>query len=169
MLLAGHTAQGAESSVSPDVAGNLGHVRSESPVIASVIQDAAVRSATFRTLLAAIDASDSYVFVRPGLCSHGVRACFTGVRSAGSYRFMFVTIDPSRHGVDLMVSLSHELRHTIEVISDPSVRSTAEKFFFYQRTAFRSAGGSRETLAAQDTGNAVRSEIEKFNRQSKLE
>jgi len=167
VLAAAHTAKAAESSVTADVAGNSGHVRSESPAIASAIHDGIERSATFRSLIAAIDASDSYVFVRPGNCNHGVRACFTSVRTAGSHRFLFVTIDPTERGSELMRVLGHELRHTVEVVDEPSVRTDADKYFLYERIGRRSAGGTRETMAAQDAGNAVQSEVEKFSRQTK--
>jgi hypothetical protein len=33
--------------------------------------------------------------------------------------------------MSFMLACGPELRHTIEVIGDPSVRSDAEKFFFY--------------------------------------
>jgi hypothetical protein len=167
MLLAGQTAKAAETSLMPGVASNSGHLRSDSPSIASAILDALERSATFRNLVATIDASDSYVFLLPGLCSDGVRACFTSVRSAGSHRFMFVTIDPTEHDNELMRSLGHELRHIIEVIDAPSVRTDPDKYFLYERIGRRSVGRSRETLAAQDAGNAVLAEVERSNRQAK--
>jgi hypothetical protein len=168
VLLLGHTARAAESSTgAADSATDNGHVRSESPVIASAIQDAINGSATFRKLVATIDASDSYVFVRTGNCDHGVQACFVSVRTAGSHRFMFVTIDPTERGTELIRSLGHELRHTIEAIDEPSVRSDVDKYFLYQSIGRRSIGGSRETVAAQDAGNAVLSEVEKFNRKAK--
>lgn len=168
VLLAGHAARAAESStVAVDRATAQGHVRSDSPVIATAIQDAVDRSATFRKLIEIIDASDSFVFVSAGQCLHGVHACFVSVRTGGSHRFMFVTIDPAERGYELMRSLGHELRHTVEVIDAPSVRSDAEKYFFYERIGRRSVGGTRETMAAQDAGNAVASEIENANRQAK--
>jgi hypothetical protein len=168
VLLAGHTTRAAESStVAADRATDHGHVRSDSPVIATAIHEAVDRSATFRKLVATIDASDSFVFVSAGYCPNGVHACFVSVRTAGSHRFMFVTIDPTERGSELMRSLGHELRHTVEVIDEPSVRTDAEKYFLYERIGRRSAGGSRETMAAQDAGNAIRSEVEKFNRQTK--
>jgi hypothetical protein len=66
-----------------------------------------------------------------------------------------------------MTSIGHELRHTIEVIGERSVRTDADKYFFYQRIGRQSVGGARETLAAMDAGAAVRAEIEEFNRQAK--
>jgi hypothetical protein len=68
-----------------------------------------------------------------------------------------------------MASIGHELRHTVEVIAEPSVRSDAEKYFLYQRIGMRGVTGTSETMAAMDAGNAVRAEVEKFNRQAKSE
>ena len=166
MLLAGQTAHAAESSMAAGVAGNLGHVRSDSSVIASAIQDAAARSATFRALVAAIDASDSYVFVNNGHCSHGVRACFVNVTFSGVTRYMFVVVDTHSTDLDLMRSIAHELRHTIEVIGEPNIRSYAAKFFFYEKTARRDGSGAHETRAAVDAGENVRAEVLRFNRQT---
>jgi len=167
-MLAGAHVAGAESSPAAlNLAAERAHVRSGSPAIKAAIDEAMRRSVTFRALIAAINESESYVFVNEGECGHGVRACFLNVRSSGSFRFLFVHIDQSRRDLDLMASLGHELRHAIEVIDEPSVRSDSEKFFFYERIGMRGAGGTRETTAAMDTGNEVRSEISSFNRQAK--
>ena len=145
------------------------HLRSSSPVINAAIQSAIEQSATFRGLVAEINASDSWVFVNEGDCRHGVRACFVSVRSSGAYRFMFILIDPRKRDGELMASIGHELRHTIEVIGEPAVRTDSAKFFFYERVAMHGSSGERETRAAMDAGNAVRSEITSFNRQAKSE
>jgi|SRR5689334_15275452 len=152
------------SAVSP-AGTSLQHLRWDSPVVGAAIRDAVEGSSTFREMVAAINASDSYVVISAGRCGHGVRACFVSVRRAGSNRYMFVHIDPAKRDCELMASIGHELRHTLEVIAEPSVRSDAEKFFFYERVAIHLDSGERETLAARDAGNAVRSEINQFNRQ----
>jgi hypothetical protein len=145
------------------------HLRSSSPVITAAIESAIERSATFRHLVAEIDASDSWVFVNEGRCGHGVFACFASVRSSGSHRFLFVLIDLRKNHPDLMGSIGHELRHTIEVIREPSVRTDRDKYFFYEANGMHLPHGERETLAARETGDAVRSEVTRFNRQAKSE
>jgi hypothetical protein len=65
---------------------------------------------------------------------------------------------------ELMRSIGHELRHTIEVISERSVRNDAAKFYLYSRIGFHVEGGGFETRAAMDTGNAVRDEVRNFER-----
>jgi hypothetical protein len=50
-------------------------VRSDHPVIAGAIADAAEHSATFRSMVEAIEETDGIVYVREGPCRLGVRAC----------------------------------------------------------------------------------------------
>jgi hypothetical protein len=140
------------------------HLRWDTAVIGAAIRDALERSRTFREMVAAINASDTYVVISAGECGHGVRACFVSVRSAGANRYMFVRVAGDKRDCELMASIGHELRHTLEVIAEPSVRSDFEKFFFYDRTAMHGASRTTETLAARDAGNAVRDEINTFNR-----
>ena len=144
------------------------HVRSTSPAIVALIRQAAQRSVTFDRMVTAIDASDAIVFVEQGSCGHGVRACFVSVSATTANRYMRVIVDTHKTDLDLMGSIGHELRHTLEVIATPGVRDDATKFFFYERTAMHLGSGAHETLAAQAAGNAVRDEIKRFNRKSQL-
>ena len=159
-------------SVAADaIAGNQpmpgSHVRSSNSALIALIEQAGERSATFRSLIDTINASDSIVFVEAGDCGHGVRACFVSVAASGAYRYMRVVVDTHKADSDLMGSIGHELRHTIEVIDVPAVRNNNSKFFLYQQIGRRGTGsGARETQAAVDTGNTVRAEIRRFNQQA---
>ncbi len=53
-------------------------------LIAALLLEAPRRSATFRRLVDAIDASDGIVYVERGTCLHGVQACL--VMSVRSFR-----------------------------------------------------------------------------------
>ena len=161
------TAGSAEdiTTISPEQA----HVRSSSPAIASLIAQATERSTTFRRLIAEINASDSYVYVNEGTCGHGVRACFVRVTASGPRRFMWVKVDTHTTDRDLMGCIGHELRHTLEVIADPSVRDDAAKFFLYERIGTHVNAGVRETRAAADAGSAVRWEVRTYDRGQKSE
>jgi hypothetical protein len=68
-----------------------------------------------------------------------------------------------------MGSIGHELRHTIEVIGNPQVRDNTAKYFFYEQIGSHGMARARETQAAADAGNTVRSEVRKFNREAKSE
>ena len=142
-----------------EVPADHARVRSASPRITAAIRQAMEGSATFRGLIATIDASDGYVFV-----NEGVRACFVSVTSSGSNRFMFVRIDSRKTDSELMGLIGHELRHTIEVIGEPSVKNNAAKYLFYERTSTHGITATHETRAAVNAGYIVRAEVEKFNR-----
>ena len=142
----------------------MSHIRTADPKVAAVVQTAFDRSVTFRKMVAIIDASDSYVYVQGGKCSHSVRACFVSVTASSTNRYMRVIVDSSRSELELMGLIAHELRHTIEVIAEPSVRDSAAKYHFYERTAMHATSGTHETRAAMAAGEIVRSEVRKANR-----
>ena len=150
-------------------------MRSDSTAIIALIEQASERSATFRHLLDTINASDSMVYVQEGDCLHGVHACFTTVSMAGSRRVMWVKVSTRKADWDLMGSIGHELRHTIEVLGDPTVTSNSAMSSFYLSLSAQSEplagnhGSQFETQAAIDAGNAVRREARAAARQAKAE
>jgi hypothetical protein len=134
-------------------------VRTNSPVVARLIQEATERSATFRSLIDTIHASDGIVYVNEGECGHGVRACLADVTAAGPNRILRIQVDTRKANWDLMGSIGHELRHAVEVLGDPTVTSNAAMYFFYTRTGRRGTASSFETEAAVEAGHAVRREV----------
>jgi hypothetical protein len=160
----------AADAMAVNAAAPVSHVRSSNVNLVALIEQAGQRSATFRGLLDTINASDSIVFVEEGDCGYGVRACFVTVTASATYRYMKVIVDMGKADWDLMGSIGHELRHTIEVIGAPRVRDNVSKYFLYERIGRRAnASGVRETQAAVDAGNTVRAEVRQFNRLSKSE
>jgi hypothetical protein len=77
---------------------------------------------------------------------------------------MIVNVDARQRDLDLMASIGHELRHTLEVIADPTIRDNSAEFLFHERIAFHATGGAHETRAAMAAGNTVRSELRKAHR-----
>jgi hypothetical protein len=139
-------------------------VRTDNPALAAVIQDGIRRSATFRGIVEAIDASDGIVFVEEGRCGHGARACLAlSVKQAGPSRLLRVVVDVKKADWDLIGSIGHELYHAVEVLSDRSVNSTSEIYLFYRR-AGETSGDRFETPAAINAGDAVRREARQANR-----
>lgn len=53
-----------------------------------------------------------------------------------------------------------------KVMGERSVRNDEAKYLFYERTAAHGLTATHETRAAVTTGNTVRSEVEKFDRQA---
>jgi len=157
-----HVSMAADAPVSG--APPMSHVRTTDPKVHAVMQNAFDRSATFRKLVAIIDASDTYVYVLAGKCSHSVSACFVSVTASDTNRFMRVLVDDHTADTELMGLIAHELKHATEVIAEPWIRSTDAKYHFYERTAMHMPGGTHETRAAIAAGEIVRSEARKANR-----
>jgi hypothetical protein len=168
MLMAPPAVSGADIPAATHTSGP--HVRSNSVVILTLIQQATERSATFRGLIETIDASDAIVYVREGKCGHGIRACLQSVTTTAGHRMLWVRVDTSKD-VDwnLTGSIGHELRHTIEVLNEPLVKNNADMFFLYQRIGYQGTGSSIETIAAVNAGNAVRAEVRELNRRTKAD
>jgi len=142
------------------------HVRSHSSAIHALIQRAIDRSATFRQLVTTINGRDAIVYVEDGACSRGVRACVGILSAAGGHRMLWVKIDTRKKADwNLMGSIGHELRHTVEILDDPTVTNNTAMFFLYQRIGYRGTKqGAMETRMAVDAGEAVRSELRAFDR-----
>jgi hypothetical protein len=162
-------ASGATDAPVAETASHGSHVRSLTPALVAMIHQATERSAIFRRLVEKIDASDSIVFDNEGDCRRGVHACFVSVASSQTSRYMFVLVDTRKADWDLIGSIGHELRHTIEVIAEPGIRDNAAMYFFYEQISTHDAAGTHETRAAIDAGNMVRSEVRTFNRQARSE
>ena len=145
-------------------AEDMPRVRSSSAFIRQVIADAIAASPTFRKLVSAIGATDGIVYIEEGLCGHGVRACLSlDVTSAAGYRFLRVLVElpdaASRKArLDLMGTLGHELWHSLEVLADRGLTTSAAIFQFYAREV-PTSNRSFETAGAISTGRKVRNEV----------
>jgi hypothetical protein len=136
------------------------HVRANGdPAVASLIEEASRASATFRQLMEAIDRTNGLVYVEPGQCRHGVRACLTlSVNLAGPYRILRILLDLHRELAQLIGSLGHELQHALEVLSDTRLTTSQAAYLFYAQIA-PTATGRFETDDAIRTGLQVEREV----------
>ena len=133
-------------------------VRSSHAYIRAMVEEAAQRSATFRRLVAAIDATDGIVYVEQGVCGHSVRACLSlHVVPAAGYRILRVMVDPRQPDWEVMSSIGHELQHALEVLGNAALTTTEAVFLFYSHG--QSSGDSFETTEAVRAGNSVRNEV----------
>ena len=139
-------------------------VRSTSPAIRELIDDAMWESPTFRGLVVAIAATNGIVYVEEGVCQHGVHACLRlDVTAAAGFRILHVLVDLNgvlahRKRLDLMATIGHELRHALEVLAERTVMTGADAFLFYTRLVPTSER-TFETRAAVATGIQVRKEV----------
>jgi hypothetical protein len=125
-------------------------------------QIAAARSATFRRLVAVIDDSDGIVYIERGSCGHSARACLShSIVVAGPQRIIRVIVDTRRDRDELLAALGHELRHAVEVLARPQIRTMSAVMFFYEHEGF-AIDGRFETQAALDAERDVLEEVRKF-------
>jgi len=134
-----------------------------------MIAEAQVRSATFRRLVDAIDATDGIVYVEEGNCHHRVRACLPPlVTTTDEFRFLRVLVDARQDDWQVMSDIGHELQHALEVLVHPNARTNADVFFVFDRDNVGSSSGSvgskelRETQAAVAAGDDIKKELKAF-------
>jgi hypothetical protein len=136
-------------------------VRSSDSTITTLIDLAATRSLTFKRLLTVIQASNGIVYVEPGNCGHGTRACLkTWIGVGGPTRFLRVIVDRRKANseVDFIGSIGHELQHTVEALSEPATIDSVGLYNFFSRLA-PTDSHRFETVAAITAGDTVRSEL----------
>jgi hypothetical protein len=139
----------------------LDRVRSSDASLAALIDRAARQSATFQRLLASIERSNGIVYVEPGTCSPGVRACLKlWMRTAGLNRFLRIAIDTLKTESDLEVMglIGHELQHAVEALSESGVTDGVSLYNFFSRFA-PTPERRFETTAAIRAGDAVQEEL----------
>ena len=133
-------------------------VRTGSPILRMLIDDAIERSQTFRRLVQTIQASDGIVYIEDSECRYRRRACLVAVTKAGAHRILRVKVDTRNADSNFLAgSIGHELQHVVEVLSRPTVTDNAALFLFYDRDGPR--GSTFETEAAIRAGNRVRAEL----------
>jgi hypothetical protein len=151
----------ASSAKRPDEGASFTRVRSSDPFIVALIAQGASRSGTLTRVLAAVEASNGIVYVEPGACSHGVRACLQmWIQVSGPNRFLRVVVDKRKADSDLELtgSIGHELQHAIEALSQPRVTDGATLYNFFRRYA-PTDNNRFETTLAINIGNAIREEL----------
>jgi hypothetical protein len=133
-------------------------IRTDSPILRTLIREASERSQTFRTLVAAIDATDGLVYLRVGTCGR-LRACLLHrMTLAGEHRVLNILVDLRPRSTDPTPAIGHELQHVLEVLSDSTI-TTDERIVAFYRFHGRRIRGVLETDAAIRVGDAVRAEL----------
>ena len=117
------------------------------------------RSATFRELVARVEASSTVVFVRSGRCAGGVLACLHLLAARGRGPTLRITVDNfSTGGAALAGLVAHELQHAAEIAADDSVRDVASLAAFYASHGRQSRAGF-ETEEARSVARRVEGEF----------
>jgi hypothetical protein len=161
VLTAEPAMRGAGSDDIAEGPSPIPRVRSSDSALVGLIAQATRGSETFRSLITSIQASNGIVYVEPGRCGHGVRACLKiWMQVSGPNRFLRIVIDrsPSDRDLQVMGSLGHELQHAVEVLSEPAVTNGPTMYNFLRRTASNHSNRF-ETTAAVNAGNDVIDEL----------
>ena len=121
------------------------------------------RSATFRSLVAELAASDVIVYVVPRFQgTRRVAGDLQFVTGSAAARILRVTINLRAvgHNPDVAIAmLGHELRHAVEVAQAPHVRSSEAFADFYREHGTETEWGVFDTSAARNSERDVREEL----------
>jgi hypothetical protein len=121
------------------------------------------RSSTLRRLVDRVGELDGTIYVvRPGGGNRVGSTLLGGlshkVVASGSVRFLQIVIVSGFQAVAVPI-VGHELRHAVEVLEDPGVRSEETVDALFDRIGWRTSSRTVETQAALDAGHAVAREL----------
>lgn len=150
-------------------AGPEHRIRSADPRIASLVDEGRRRSATFGELSDAIARTDGIVYVVPGRCPvGGMRGCLLHVINAGDHaRYLWIVVAAVDETAEQIALIAHELQHAVELLQNPSIRTSHDILTFYRSIHAlnslgvrpRSGGRAWETAAAIAAAQAVRLDL----------
>jgi hypothetical protein len=139
------------------------HLRFTDARIRTAVQQGCQYSATFRSLLTRLEASDLIVYIRPSdRAVRGADGRTSLIAATGSRRYLVISLNRCRSFDALIGLLGHELRHAAEIADAPEVVDEATLIAFYERIGTgRRLGAVRqyETPAAVAAGRQVMREI----------
>lgn len=137
-------------------------VRTDHPVLATLIERAALQSATVRALMERIHRTNGIVYVLLGRCGRSVQACLPYTMTlAGDSRILKVIVGRLEPDADAIASIAHELQHAVEVLEEPAIRTGASMYLYYLSNGSK-RGDVFETPAAVAVGRITRQEIGKL-------
>lgn len=142
------------------------HVRTTEPEVQALLDDATVRSATFRSLVAALNDSDVIVYIETSvrqaarLRGHTVHRIVT----EGPHRYVRVRLNPNGAEEQRIGVIAHELQHALEIARAPDVGRSKTVQQLLSRIGF--TFGTRcsycyETVEAMNIERTVREELNK--------
>jgi hypothetical protein len=150
------------ASLSTQTAAPTSHVRTADARIAALIDVGLARSATFRQLVDTLNASDVIVYVdtkqtRPMLRGYLAHT----MSSAGSVRYLRVSIRTRGADQWLVAVLAHELQHAVEVAEHREVRDADALGRLFDRLSsrFLCSQACVETRAAMSIQATVEDEL----------
>jgi hypothetical protein len=126
------------------------HVRSASPLVRALIDEAVVSSPTVSDLLARIEESDTIVYVEFTGSPDVPRARTKLAASTPDVRFLRISINLLVPPWDRVPLLAHELQHAAEIAGATDARDEDGLRRLYDRIGVRAKRDQYETAAARD-------------------
>ena len=81
-------------------------------------------------------------------------ALYYAITTAGMYRILRLTVAPKRDDAAIAI-MGHELRHVVEIVSDPDIRTEADVDALFRRIGEPAGTGVFETVPALEVGRLV--------------
>lgn len=152
------------SAAKPDSSRDGGRrIRPQDERTIAMMAAGMVRSASFRALVARVEASDVFVYVGISpLLKSSLAGRLTWMTQAGGFRYLRAVINTELSSDHMISAIAHELQHAVEVIEDAGVADERSLEALYKRIGKPSnavAFSAWETVAAQDAGIRVRREL----------
>lgn len=139
------------------------HVRGVDPAIQRLVARGQARSATFRRIVAELDASDVVVHLIQGPMPDGFRGYLIHrVVESNGVRYLKIAVDPRAAEALVIGLIAHELQHALEVARAPEVGRSRDIEEFFRSIADQGCRNARcfETSAAVEVQETVTRELD---------
>lgn len=144
----------------------LSRVRSTDTLLVDLVRRGVAQSATFRTIVERLEASDLIVYLNRGHCGReNAPGCLeprVTIVPGARYVYILISEEVALRETDGGIVTAHELRHAVEIADAPWVRSAADFIRLYDQIG-TSCGKSRtacyETADALAAGRQVAQEL----------
>ena len=136
------------------------HVRTTNKSMTRLLARGYRRSPTLAAIVTKLQHSDVFVYIEevprlPG----ALEGRLMMLPRAHEHRYVRIQIALRGSPEDTIALLGHELRHALEVAEAPSVSDQAGLERLYARIGVSGGAHQYDTVAAQETGRAVRKEL----------
>jgi len=137
------------------------HVRATDPLLHAWITNGGAESATLKSLIDALVASDIIVHIvlvdrLPG----GVNGQLSFVTTTPTARYLRIEVTRLGGRADMIALLAHELQHAVEVAGAPNVRNPESLATYYLRVGNNLKDARHyDSMAARVTEDIVRREV----------
>ena len=141
-----------------EAAPAVSRLRAGDATAARLLEAAAERSATFRSLAATVEASDLVVYVQTLPMS--LPGQLQLLAATPGCRHLRITIRVPGLENERIAWLAHELRHAVEIAGAPEVRDQRSLIELYRRIGVgRAIDATAESAEAQEVWRTVRREL----------